>query len=374
MFLRRTLLLALGLALRAGADEPDLSTPERAADCFYASTVRNSMDEAARCVLEADRADFEAGRGALHDEWLFYATLCAVLRLGAPPPADGKLPVPVEGRDVFRYGDLARVRTIVIAPILGTVHLWAHCRLTDGRWHIAADRREFLLAATSDWLTTESDHIRYHHTGADAISRDVVEYHERHLDRLREALGLELPERIDYFYAANEEEAHWIGCAGNEICWGIGTCVGAVLPKMAHEITHAALPFQQGEDWIGEGLAECYGTDWDHGSPEAPVDPRTRLRRFRQNGALTVPFGRHLRTSMSVLLALDTTAVGELYMRSGAMVQFLAERYGPEKLRAFIRRAGVATVERDLQETYGLTPQEFERQWMEWLQAPEGEG
>lgn len=98
--------------------------------------------------------------------------------------------------------------------------------------------------------------------------------------------------------------------------------------------------------WFAEGWAEWLSSGWDAGADMVMRDAAIN----------------------DYLAPLEYAGGYMVYKQGQAALRMLSERYGPQKLLDFWRATGrLRSVERALQSTYGLTMQEFDRQYLRWL-------
>jgi len=98
--------------------------------------------------------------------------------------------------------------------------------------------------------------------------------------------------------------------------------------------------------WFAEGVAEWLSSGWDPGADMVMRDA----------------------TINDYLAPLEYAGGYMVYKQGQAAMRLLSERYGPQKLNDFWRAVGrLRSVERALMSVYGLTMEEFNRQYLRWL-------
>lgn len=98
--------------------------------------------------------------------------------------------------------------------------------------------------------------------------------------------------------------------------------------------------------WFAEGVAEWLSSGWDAGADMVIRDA----------------------TINDYLAPLEYAGGYMVYKQGQAAMRLLSERYGPQKLNEFWQSVGrLRSVERALLATYGLTVEQFNRQYARWL-------
>jgi hypothetical protein len=355
------LLVLLVGAAPAATVEVDLSTPLRTLQSIVLADEARDREAAAQCLIPEYRDQVQGVYGIAGQAWQFSqwfrSRLGRVLRY--------------EPGQISQWDDLARGLIKVTLPVpIGRnkrdIYFWFTLRRVGDEWLEDPDPRPALLRATDDWLTAQSEHIVYHFTQPDAISAEVMAYHERFYDEVCTLMEVRPTEKVHYFYAASEEEADFIGCPPWEAA-GEGSMytVVATRPRFAHEICHAMLPQQPPNNVLSEGLAVYLADNRDR-QAIVPVRWRAEAGRLLQEGKL-YPLSE-LATRDLRAIVMDADVVFDvLYPQSAAFVQWLIEERGIERFRRLFAEANIANFQQVFAGVYDQELAAAEEDWQEWV-------
>ncbi len=187
----------------------------------------------------------------------------------------------------------------------------------------------------SQTLTTE--HFVFHYSEGDHVEAEWQEaYHAWLLDRL----GVQLPERIDYYkYRDRAQKLKLMGIDGNAIAIPELMEVHTIFPRDNHETVHVLVNLIWGRApaLFGEGVAVAFQSDPVAGDtvPRWNTRPLDDIARDAW-AAGTVP-------ALDDLILNDsfrTYAEGLTYPVAGSFVHYLLESRGVATLRSFFESFG----------------------------------
>lgn len=354
-----SVLLCLSAA-SAQALDLDVSTPEAALRTAIAVDEAGDRQAAARLFLPQYREELRGGYGLGGQTWQFAQWWRR--RYGGLTK--------YEPGEVSRWGGLARGAVKITLPFeIGRgkshIYIWLNFVLTEGQWLQDLDPKPGLLKATQDWHRAESEHFVYHFTQPGAVTDEHMRYHEQFLDSVRELMQVEVPERIDYFLASNEEEADFLGLPPWRYA-GEGQLYTVVCnsPRFAHEVCHAMLPAQPPNNMLSEGLAVYLADNLDGLFGE--INHRQEAVKLLDEGKLL---------PLDQLAARDTRAISPsfdyvskvVYTQAAAFVMYLIEERGIEKFRQLFQEANIADFPAVFGRIYGQGLDEAEEEWHRWL-------
>ena len=227
-----------------------------------------------------------------------------------------------------------------------------------------------------DWRELESDNLTLHwYVGDEEFATTLMDVCQEAIDTLAVDVGTRLEQHIEvYLYASATDlrqamvyPQEWtggvafteygiiaIGLGPGDLSWGIR----ALRHELTHLVVHAATfsPYGNLPTWLDEGLAM-----YNEGQPAAGFV--SILRNAVENEGLL-----SLRT-LSGPFSADPTKAYLSYAQSHSVVEYLLAEYGSDKMHQLLMtfKAG-ATIERALNDTYGIGLDELQADWYAWVQ------
>lgn len=259
--------------------------------------------------------------------------------------------------------------------------IWWYWQLTDASGEtFSTEKKEITwLDSTHNWLLLEASNIKIHYYLDDYYySQELLNGVNNATSQLSSSIGLSSDQPMDlYVYSSNSDmqdallnESSWIGgmafpehniavigIAPDDMEWGKSA--------IAHEITHVLIGEKTfsclGEmpNWLSEGIA-------GYGQGGLTSDEASIFQYQVSNNNL-ISF-----RVLSGTFTEDEYQVGLSYIQSYYMVEYLVNNYGNEKLNEIILAISEGSNIQDaLQQTYGFSLDEFEKQWRLSLNLPE---
>lgn len=229
-----------------------------------------------------------------------------------------------------------------------------------------------------DWSVQEGGILRVHSYRNPDLARTVLDAGLEALARLDEQVGVESRDPIRvYVYASERDMAAAISSRSEAFdarTVTLGMAMGGntlvllgrssdLVGTVAHELSHIVVgrvtdgPFSRLPRWLDEGLAM-------YAEGALPAGNRRALDQAIRNDSVI-----SLRSMTSY--PGDAGLVDLFYGEAYSIVEFLAERDGPEAMRRLLVLIGEGrTIEEALVESHGLTPDELERGWRESVGLP----
>ena len=213
--------------------------------------------------------------------------------------------------------------------------------------------------------------VLYHDLPSDEVDRAARDVAER-IERVNSLLGIEVsrPQKAVIFNSSSEARRSFpvvSDRATREHLYGgfaygdydLFIMVGLNRSTMVHEMTHLLLdeavdsPFAVIPAWLNEGLAMYFEPrQTGRGSALLSAARRGELMRLRNMGSIP---GR-------------PRDVSAFYAQSRSVVRFMMDSYGEDRMAALLKAIdGGHRIERAVQETYGMSLDELEREWRVWL-------
>ncbi len=230
-----------------------------------------------------------------------------------------------------------------------------------------------------DWQIIRTEHFDvYYYDGSEDVADAVCRITEESNDALEELFGHELTTVIPIIVYASNNEFQQTNVLTSHIGEGVGGFTElfknrVVIPftgsyyelrhVIHHEMTHVFMfdivyrglaesvirqaYFNPVPLWFAEGLAEFASQGWD-------TQAEMILRDL---------------TTADAVVPLEYLYGGYLVYKEGqSALNFIAERYGREKVRELVRlMARTQNLERSLREATGLTTAELNEEWVRWL-------
>lgn len=231
------------------------------------------------------------------------------------------------------------------------------------------------------WETIESEHfVVSHRPGDESVAKELAGVAERHLPRIADHLGVEVPPRIDVVVAADDADFARL-LAGGVPDWGIAVAIPdrrlmvfkstrtAARPYdfervVAHEISHILLGELLGEGWVPRWLDEGVAM---FESGELRWNDNIRLAYAVLANAI-LPL-----SALEMGFPADEGEAALAYAESKVAVEYLVDRFGFEGLSALLRSfAEGDEVNAAFRRSLGLSYRSFEKDWRSYLRSHHG--
>ncbi len=257
--------------------------------------------------------------------------------------------------------------------------LWYRWRITDEAGDTFISEQTWLtwLDSEHDWRTVSSDNLFIHwYEGDEAFANALLGAGIESQARIEQDIGAEQTKDVNlYIYGSTDDlrdailfEPGWtgglaysnsnivlIGVSTSNLDWGLAT--------VAHELAHVIIGnsldscYASVPTWLNEGLA-VYA--------EGPLDPGSAAilqNAIDDNSVYSVP-------ALSEGFSEHPGRAQVSYAQSYSLTAYLIETYGQEKMRTLLRQFDEGYRYRAaIENTYGITIAEFERDWRAWVGA-----
>lgn len=212
------------------------------------------------------------------------------------------------------------------------------------------------------WKKRETDRFVLYFEGPDAPSDDDVADLESHLRKIEQALGISHPGKIPYYrYSSKERKEALTGNGAN--AHFEGGAVHADSWKDRHEIVHVIDP-QLGKSvvFLKEGLAVHLAGAW------GGQDLHSYTKLLANKDEL-LPIGQLLDD-----VAFRNFPPEVTYPQAGSFVRYLIELFGVDRFKKLYpiedSSTAMSTLSEGFIKLYGLSIQEAEQAWQEFLVPP----
>lgn len=221
----------------------------------------------------------------------------------------------------------------------------------------------------------------YWYEGDETFGDALMDTTTTALDKLQHELGAEIvhPVKIyiyantsDMYSAMQSNEVEWVGGQAN---LGLGVIIGTIAPGdtaeigrlIPHELSHLVLaqatenPYGGVPLWLHEGLS-VYNQNTVEYTFHILVNDAAETRALIPLEALASSF------------PTDPSQAALSYAESYSVVTYLIDTYGPEGMHKLVSAFDTGmTVEEALQEAFGLSVEQLDRQWQETLPPSSGQ-
>lgn len=256
-------------------------------------------------------------------------------------------------------------------------------KLVDADGNELTTERETIIYLDErfDWQTLENERLTlYWYEGSDSFGQALFERANEALDTLETDIGITLEEPIKIFIYANHQDLlsalsttsqEWtggvayttfgvvvIGVNPSQLDWGLG----AMTHEMTHLVIHQATdnPFSGLPRWLDEGIAV-----YNENQEELDQDFKPVFDRAVANNELMT-----LRTLSSPFPA-DPLQANLAYGQSGAVVKFIVDTYGPDKMAELLSIfAEGALYDEALEQALGVDTDELDNAFRAHLGLP----
>jgi hypothetical protein len=224
-------------------------------------------------------------------------------------------------------------------------------------------------------VAAETASFRFHYAAGDRVD---TEWQERYHAWAIEQLGIQLPQKIDYYkYQSREDMGEHTGNYNtNGFADPVRFEVHTLWPTDNHETVHVYTALiGRPSDFFNEGIAVAMQTNPATGNFQSVfngVEVHQACRQYLQAGSLIVPLERVVQTS-------DFRAISDSilsYREAGSFMRFVLDQYGVQATSQLFRTSSrtddLSTIKTRFQAAVGASLESVEGAWLAMLRNAAG--